>query len=312
MLEVLFVVVPVFALIFAGFLARKSKVLGPHSTRELNRFVVYLALPALLFDIVANAHWREIWRPDFIAVFGLGAAIAFALVLAARLIAKRPLADAAVDGLNGSYSNTGYMGFPLALALFGRDSLPPTLTATILTVCVLFAGALVLIEIGLQQEQGPRKNARLKLAASLASNPLLLSPALGALVMASGFGIPAPVESFLKMLGGAASPCALVALGLFLADEREGVAPAPITIGGLTLMKIIVHPAITWVLATQVFHLSPPLTHVAVLIAALPTGTGPFMAAEHYRRDATLTSKVVLVSTCLSLLTISTYLSFAL
>src|SRR5262245_31604856 len=103
MLSVLTTVLPIFALIFAGWGARRIGVLGPHATGELNRFVVYLALPALLFEIIATARWAEIWRPGFVAAFGLGAAAVFAATVLARLWRARPLADAAVDGLNAAY-----------------------------------------------------------------------------------------------------------------------------------------------------------------------------------------------------------------
>jgi predicted permease len=76
-------------------------------------------------------------------------------------------------------------------------------------------------------------------------------------------------------------------------------------------LKLVLQPAIAWVLASFVFQLSPPLTHVAVLLSALPTGTGAFMLAEFYHREADITSNVVLASTIASLLTLSAYLAFA-
>ena len=309
MLSTLIVILPIFALIFSGWLARRIGVLGPHATAELNRFVVYLALPALLFDIVANVQWSEIWRPGFIAVFGLSAGLTFALTLVLRLRQPRHLADAAIDALNAGYANTGYLGFPLALAALGRDALAPTMIATIITACVLFAVGIILIEIGLQGEQRPVRLA-LQVGRSLVRNPLLVAPALGALLPIAGFSVPAPVETFLKLLGGAASPCALVALGLFLARERKveksDFGPTALLVG----LKLFLQPAIAWALAI-LFQLSPPLTHTAVLLAALPTGTGAFMLAEFYRREADITSNVVLISTLVSVVTISAYLAFA-
>ena len=219
MFSTLAVVLPIFALIFAGWLVRRIGVLGPDATSEINRFVVILALPALLFDIIAHAHWAEIWQPGFIATFGLSAVLTFALVVALRLRQPRHLADAAIDGLNAGYGNVGFVGFPLALAALGRDAMAPTLIATILTACVTFAIAIVLIEVGLQSETR-RTRLPLRVAGSLARNPLLVAPALGAVVPLAGLAIPAPIETFFKLLGGAASPCALVALGLFLAAER--------------------------------------------------------------------------------------------
>src|SRR3954468_18980665 len=136
MLSTFLTVLPVFALIFAGWLARRIGVLGAQATTELNRFVVYLALPALLVDIIIHAQWSEIWQPGFVAVFGLSAALTFCATLVVRLRRPRPLADAAIDGLNAAYANTGYVGFPLALMALGPQALAPTLVATIITVCI--------------------------------------------------------------------------------------------------------------------------------------------------------------------------------
>jgi malonate transporter len=309
MLSVFGTVLPIFALILAGWGMRRIGVLGPQATSELNRFVVYLALPALLVEIVATARWSEVWQPRFVGTFGLGTLLIFMMALLIRLRRPRHMADAAIDGLNASYANTGFMGFPLALAVFGQDMLTPTLIATILTVCVLFALALVLLEAGLQSERHPRRMA-IKIATSLCKNPLLVAPVLGGLVMASGQEVPHPIESFLKLLGGAASPCALVALGLFLAESHKGdAAPERDSTALLVGLKLVAHPALTWVLGAWLFHLPTALLHTAVLMAALPTGTGPFMVAEFYRREANITSSSILVSTILSLVSITLYLN---
>ena len=307
MLSTLSVVLPVFALILAGWLARRIGVLGPGAASELSRFVVHLALPALLFDIVAHVGWAEIWQPGFIGAFGSGAALVFAATIVLRR-RSRPLADASIDGLNAAYANTGFLGFPLVFAALGQEAMGPTLVATIITVCVLFAVAIILIEASLQAETRPLPLMG-KVSGSLLRNPLLVAPVLGGLVPLLGLPIPAPAGSFLKLLGGAAPPCALVALGLFLAERRKATAHGPFSVVFLVGLKLVVQPVVTWVLATAVFGLSPSLTHAAVLLAALPTGTGPFMLAELYRRDAGLTSGVLLVSTVASVLTISGYLA---
>ncbi len=313
MLATLPVVLPIFALILTGWLARRGGLLGPQATSEINRFVVYLALPALLFDVMAHAAWSEIWQPGFIAAFGGSSLALLALTVALRLRRGRPLADAAIDGLNAAYPNTGFMGFPLALVALGPAALAPTTIATILTVCLVFAGAIVLIEAGLRAGPG---GARLvgAVARALARNPLLLAPLAGAMLAASGLAVPAPAETFLKLLGGAASPCALVALGLFLARSGGAGAPRPGREAGATALlvalKLVVHPVLTYALGRWL-GLSPILLHTAVLMAALPTGTGPFMLAEFYRREGAVTADTILVSTVLSVGTVSAYLAVA-
>jgi malonate transporter and related proteins len=297
------IVLPIFALILAGYLSRKLKILGPNAATELNRFVIYLALPALLFDIMARVSWTQLDQPGFIAAFGLGAGIVFVLTVVWRARNLRHVADASIDGIATAYANTGYIGFPLCLLVFGRSSLAAVTIASIITVCVLFAVAIVVIEISLQTE---RHSARLvrKVGGSLLRNPLLIAPVLGALYSAAGLHLAGSVETFFTLLGGAASPCALVGLGLFLAQKRTAAAGHGSMPVWLALTKLVVQPALTWFFAYRVFSVPTPLAQIAVLVAALPTGTGPFMLAEFYQREGALTSKTILFSTLGSLLTL--------
>jgi len=304
MLATLEILLPVFGLIFAGFACRRRGVLGPNSASELNRFVVWLALPALLFDTMARATWEQLYQPAFVVTFSVACAGIFALTLVVRLLNGRHLADASVDAIAASYPNTGYIGFPLGMIAFGQASLTPTTIATILVACVLFAGAIVLIEVGLQTERTPHKLG-LKVLGSLARNPLIVSPIAGALFASLHVPLPPSAETFLKLLSGAASPCALVSLGLFLAEKRPSESGTRGIAWLLTLVKLIVQPALTWWLAARVFRLSPALVEMAVVLAALPTGTGPFMLAEFYEREAHITSRTILLSTVGSVVTLS-------
>ncbi|MDB5830398.1 MAG: transporter [Caballeronia sp.] len=300
------IILPVFALIFAGYACRKTNRLGPNASSELNRFVVYLALPALLFDIMATTPWHALDQPAFIAVFGLGAGGVFVLTVLIRLKQSRHLADASLDGLNAAYPNAGFIGLPLCMLAFGHASLAPAVIATIMTVCVLFAVAIVLIELGLQTEK--KLVATLgKVVRSLVTNPLLFAPFAGWLCSGAGLTISGGADTFLKLLGAAASPCALVALGLFLAGKSEGGAAKTTTM--LVLAKLTAQPLLTWWLAFHVFALPVLWAKTAVILSALPTGTGPFMLAEFYKREAAVTSSTILFSTVISLITITVCLA---
>lgn len=151
-------------------MVRRLNILGSPATTELSRFVVYLSLPGLLFEVIAHTSWTDVWQPGFVVAFGVSSLVMF---LSTVIIVGRgsdQLADAAIMGLNVSYPNTGFMGFPLAMALFGRLSLPLTLIATILTVSVIFALAIVLTEVGTHSVRDP---SRILAAASrsLITNP---------------------------------------------------------------------------------------------------------------------------------------------
>lgn len=303
MLSTLSVVLPIFIVIGLGYGARRFALLGPGAVTELNRFVVYLALPTLLFDVTAHAPMAAIAHPGFVATFGLSCAAIFATTLVFRRRQGRPLSDAGLDALNASYANTGFIGFPLGMLLFGPSSLPPVTAATVLTVCVLFSAAIVAIEAGLQG--GSARAVAIRVARSILRNPLVVAPFAGAAFATTGLALPAGIETFLKILGAAASPCALVALGLFLARDHTGAGEGFGAAAVLVSLKLVVHPLLAYLLARWVFGLDDGLTRIVVLMAALPTGTGPFMLAEFYRRDGRLTSQVILASTIASIFTVS-------
>ena len=128
MASVLNVILPVFALILAGFACRRLGLLGASAASEINRMVVWLCLPALLFEAMATVVWDEIWQPGFILAYGIATLGLFALVLLWRLRSTN-LADASVQGLSASYANTGYMGIPLCLLVFGDAGMEPALIA---------------------------------------------------------------------------------------------------------------------------------------------------------------------------------------
>jgi len=303
MLSTLEILLPIFGLILAGYVCRKRNVMGPNAASELNRFVVWLALPALLFDTISQASFKDLYRPGFIAAFTIAVAVVFLLTLVWRLFSGRQLADASVDAIAAAYPNTGYIGFPLGMIVFGQASQTPAMIATLIVACVFFAMAIVLIEIGVQSERRPHKLAA-KVVKSLLKNPLIVSPIVGGLFAAAHVPIPQSADTFLKLLSNAASPCALVSLGLFLAQPRPSAALRGASIV-LTVAKLVIQPAVTWWLAAKVFKLDTEMVDITVVLAALPTGTGPFMLAEFYKREALITSQTILLTTVVSLLTLT-------
>lgn len=313
MLGTLSILLPIFGLIAAGFISRKTGVMGQTAASELNRFVVWLALPALLFDIMANSNWSALYLPDFILVYLIGSVGLFVLVLIWRLKQGVPLADASIDSVSAAYSNTGYVGFPLLFLVFGASSQVPTTIASIIVVSIVFALAIILIETGLQAEASLRLKIKNVLKAVFL-NPLIVSPIAGMLFALTSWQLPQGVETFLTLLSGAASPAALVSLGLFLADavasSNDNTATARQTAWQLTAIKLIAQPLLVAWLALSVFEMDYELAMMAILLAALPTGTGPFMLAEYYRREAVTTAQTVLFSTVLSLVTLTLLLSF--
>ena len=154
MSTVLNVLLPIFGLILIGYICRRTNRLGPTAASEMNRFVVWLGLPALLFSLTAKADWAHIWQPGFLLAFTGGMLAVFLITLAYRWKATGSLVDASIDGLSAGYANTGYIGIPLCVLVLGDDGMAPALIASLMVVCVLFGLAVVCIEVGLQSKKG--------------------------------------------------------------------------------------------------------------------------------------------------------------
>jgi predicted permease len=301
LLPVLSVVVPVFALILAGFIAGKTGKLGPNASAEINRFVVWLALPAQLFTFTANSDWQTLWQPGFIIAFSAGCFAVYIALLLYRWYHTRDWVAASFTGLSGSYANTGYMGIPLCLLALGDSGLAPAVIATLVVVCGLFGLAIVFIEFG-KQSHKPWYEIIAIVLGSLVKNPLLVAPIAGAAWSASGLQMVEPAQQFLSFLAAAASPCALVSIGLFLMQKSEGKVSG---VWSLTFIKLIVQPGVAWLVAGPILGLPLFWVQAAVLMSALPTGTGPFMLAQYYQADGSAISRIVLQTTLGSIVTLS-------
>lgn len=293
---------PIFALIGTGFLAGRRGLLDRAATDSLNRFAVYLALPALIFAVMAKVTPAQVAEGGYALAFGGGIVVTFAIAFVLARVRGERLAGGSIEGLNAAYANVGFMGIPLCLLVFGEASLPASIVAVLCTACGLFLFAVVLIEADLRRGAGRAETLR-RVAVSLGRNPLLLAPLFGLAVAASGLPLPTPVDRFLALLGGAASPVALVCIGLFLAQERDFGEPR--TVATLVVLKLVVHPGVTAVLAYGVFEMPPLWAKVALLSAALPIGTGPFTLAKLYGLDAGVTSGAILVSHVGSVVTVT-------
>lgn len=302
MSDVIAVTLPIFSFIFVGMAAARLNLLGPGATDVLNKFVVCLALPALLFEAMSHVRWLDLARPGFLLAVGGGMAVTFLAAAVWGGRSGRTLADRSIHGLGASFSNAGFMGIPLCRLALGEESLVPAVIVTVMTASILFAVAIVIIESDLQAEFGFARTA-VKVARTLIRNPLLVAPAAGALFAISGLTMPASLASFTKLLGGAATPCALIALGLFLAERKINFEPA--VIARLVGLKLLMQPAVAGALAFGVVSLPPIWAKTALLMSALPTGTGPFILSRVYAREGSSISGTILVSTVLSFATVS-------
>jgi predicted permease len=297
---------PFFALIFCGYAAGRLNLLTTTAAAGVNTFVFYFALPAFLFSLMSSSPIAEVLNVPFIGAYVLASLAVFGLAVAGGgLLFDVGRGEAAIQGLAAVLPNTGYMGIPLAVAVFGREAAVPLVVGLTLDGVLLIPLGILLIESEKGQGESPLRTV-LATFPDLVRNPLIVSIFAGLAVSAAGLTPPTPVNNFLDLLGAAAGPCALFALGATLAGRS--VAGGAAEIGYMTALKLFVHPAALLLTAAVIFDVDPLWTSAALLGASLPIAANVFIVARQYDVYVTRASGAVLVSTAVSMATVSTLL----
>jgi len=297
------VILPVFGIMLAGILAGRFRLLGEGSSEMLNRFVYYVTLPPLFFISLARVPVDEIFNGPFLAAFGGGLLGTFGIALLIGVfVFPGRLAALGLHGLCAIFSNTGYLGIPLLIILFGEFGKLPAVISTVIMGTVVIGVGVALIEADLSQGRGAAKILA-SVGKGVGTSPLILSAAVGLLASALGVPVPVALATFCDIIGAAASPCALFAIGLFLSGQT--IATGYTETGWLVVLKLLVQPAITGWLAFGVMSMDPEWAAAAVVQAALPTGTLVFVLAQQYGIFVQRATATIMVSTVLSVFTLT-------
>lgn len=293
-MESLGVVLPVFGLIAAGFLARRAALVGERVGDGLSEFVFTVAVPCLIFRTLARADIPLVQPWGYWIAYFAGAGLAWAFgTLAARYVFKVGDTASVVAGFACGQANTIFMGIPLILRMYGDEGAVPLFLLIAVHLPVMMVVATLLAE--------GRGASPARIGRRLLANPIVLAILVGVAVRPGAALVPDAVWRMLDLLAGAAVPCSLFALGIAL--DRYGIREGwalPALISGL---KLVVHPLAVWVLARHVFTMPPAWSGVAVLFAACPCGVNAYLLAEHYKQGVGLASSAVAISTALSLAT---------
>ncbi|MEQ8354722.1 MAG: AEC family transporter [Kiloniellaceae bacterium] len=301
MLSILETVLPIFGLVLCGYVVGRKGWMSEEAIKGLNTFVFYFAIPALLFRAMA----RGLGPIEFSIVGAYFGAVLATFLLAlpiARLAFRSGPAERALFGMGAVFSNTVLLAIPLIFTILGEAGGRHLMLIITFHTILIFPVITVLIEIGLGGGHGWRRLAGNTLR-SLAFNPIILALLAGIAYGQTGLAVPGAAERFLTLLGGAAAPCALFALGASLtAFEIHGDLKETLAI---VAMKLLVHPAVMALLAFYVFDLPPLAAAVAILTAACPVGANVFIMARQYDTYLGRSASAVLISTAISVVTLS-------
>lgn len=316
-METLSVVIPFFALVLIGYLAARSRLLPVDSVAGLNVFVLYFALPALLFQFGSTIPISQILHPVILGLWLVSGLLVLALGIFTGLRAGRGWLDAAFGGLIANQPNSGFMGLPLIVSLLGPWASGPVMASLLVDMIIIQAVALALS----QQDQAGSWAQRFRpTVMRMVTNPLPWAIGLGAAYGLSGYHLPTPAMDIVTLLAGAATPAALFTIGAVLAREGMRVRAAQQDGGGqhgtgwgsadawwLAGVKLVVHPVLVWTLSTAAITLGLPVAEsdrvVLTLTAALPSAANIAMLAERRGAENGRIAAVILISTLVGLFT---------
>ncbi len=303
---------PIWILTATGYLARRQRLFSQSAALALGQFVFHLAIPADLFLTLARTPLSGYAiRP--IGAFAVTTALVIGAgwVIARRWFGHKP-GGQAIWGMAAGYVNSANLGIPIAMQVLGKVSF--IIEVLLLQTLVVTPIILIVLDRHDDAAGGPRFK---RLATLPLRNPVILASAFGVIAAATGFRAPSLIETTLTLLGGAAVPTALIALGMSLyrpsaspepGDEAAATVvpaePGAAEISMITVLKLVVQPAIGFLIGAFVFRLPHPELIAVVVCAGLPTAQNTFVYAQRYQSAAALATKSVLVTTTLSLGTV--------
>ena len=300
MQAVLAVTVPFFALVLCGYLAGRQHVLPESAIPGLNAFVLYFALPCMLFRFGAGVPVLELLNPALLLLW-LGCAMLIVFFTIAFSLNKRVhLKDASFGALVAAFPNTGFMGVPLLVALLGPAAAGPAICTILADIFVTSSLCIALAQM--HGASGALAGLKRALRGTV-SNPLPWAIALGALFSGMGWQLSGPVDVVVRMLGDAATPVALFTIGTVLwraGQHSHGVTPRRDFVP-VALVKLLLHPLLVLLAGSAARSLGLPISGFALmvitLVAALPSASNVSLLAERFGADNGRIARIIMTST---------------
>lgn len=316
MADILTAVVPLFVIVLLGFVAAKGlRAFDGAAAAKINALVFYFAIPALAFRTVSGEALQGGLEPLLLAAYAGAEITVFALAAGLGwFVFRRTAAGCVIMGLGASFSNGFYMALPITFALFGEARVVQLLLILAFDTMVLLPFAMVMLDLAKSRDiASGRRGGRTRgigpvlagAARSIIANPVVLATVAGIAIGLAGLPLPPLADRTLGLIGQAALPCALFAIGCDLA--HRGIENEPGSVGTVVLGKLILHPAL--VLAFGLYlGLGPLPLGVATLAAAMPVGATVFIAAAQYSAAVGIATTVILVSTSVAVASITAVL----
>jgi malonate transporter and related proteins len=277
MFDILAITGPIYLCIALGYASVRWGLFSPADLRVFGRFVIQIALPALLFNALASRPLSEVANPAYLLTYGLGS---LTLLLTAlwwsRKFRGKGLTEAAYEAMGMSCSNSGYVGYPVMLLIFGP------LGGVILALNLIVENLLVLpllmalADAGAHQGQRPSLEQILRQTAGrLVRNPLIIAIVLGFAIALLDWQLPSVLSRTVTLFSAASGGLALFIIGGSLVGLS--VAGLRSQVGTIAFGKLVLHPLFVWGAAVLVSLVGLPVLQGDLLIAAILSAAMPMM-----------------------------------
>lgn len=314
MLDILLVTFPFFALVLCGYVAARRRMLPLDAIAGLNSFVLYFALPCMLFRFGSQTPIAQLLDVPAVAVYLLCALAVVALAIRVSLNSRIRWNDSAFGALVAAFPNTGFMGVPLLVTLLGPGAAGPAILTMLVDLVVTSSLCIALSRLDGADEHGAAEAARNALK-GMALNPMPWAIVLGGAASALHIQPVKPVMQTIGMLSDAASPAALFTIGAVLArsqyvaarEEHQPLSPRDYL--PMVLLKLLLHPMLVFAAGTLAIAGGVPLDrfalHVMTLVAALPSASNVAVLSERFGADTGRIARIIMLTTAAAFLTFS-------
>ncbi len=315
MQAILTVTIPFFALVLLGYFAAQRRWMPESAIPGLNAYVLYYALPCMLFRFGSSMPFARLIDPLLIALYTTCALLMIAITVAVTLRRREggpgvDLKDASFGALVAAFPNAGFMGVPLLVALLGDNAAGPVIGAILVDLILTSTLCLALAQASGHRSVGDDQRSMLAAAAlslrGALTNPLPWAIVIGALFAALDRELPGPIAQIVRMLGESAAPVALFTIGAVLSRAgRHGHSKTPPRdYVPVALLKLVVHPALIFGIGAGATALGAPVSTfglmVLTLVAALPSASNVSVLAERYGADNGRVTRIIMASTVLA------------
>ena len=318
MLAILLVTFPFFALVLCGYIAARRRWLPQAAIPGLNTFVLYFALPCLLYRFGSSTPIAQLLDGGLVAVYLACALVVVGFTIAVTHRGRIGWNDAAFGALVAAFPNTGFMGVPLLVALLGASAAGPAIVTIVVDLVITSSLCIALSRLDGADQHGFAHAGKNALKGVLV-NPMPWAILLGAVASAVHLELPQPVSQTVGLLADSASPVALFTIGAVLARSQMLVAAAGAPALPLrdylpvALIKLVLHPVLVLLVGVGAIQIGVPLDRFAltviVLVAALPSASNVSLLAERFGANTGRIARIILVSTAAAFLSFSAAVS---